>query len=148
MKILIPTDGSKSSLNAVKYAAKLASSLRTKNTITLINVHDEAGLLYADQFAGVPNVTINLEEMHDYLLEMSRKELKSAQKILDKAGVKHDMIIGIGRVTDEILEVANKDKYDLIIMGSKGRSAFADILVGSVAQRVLHSAKQPVLLVK
>ena len=94
MKILIPTDGSKSSLNAVKYAAKLASSLRTKNTITLINVHDEAGLLYADQFAGVPNVTLNLEEMHDYLLEMSRKELKSAQKILDKANVKHDMIIG------------------------------------------------------
>jgi nucleotide-binding universal stress UspA family protein len=148
MKILIPTDGSKSSLNAVKYAAKLASSLRTKNTITLINVHDEAGLLYADQFAGVPNVTINLEDMHDYLLEMSRKELKSAQKILDKANVKHDMIIGIGRVTDEILAVANKDKYDLIIMGSKGRSAFADLLVGSVAQRVLHSAKQPVLLVK
>lgn len=148
MKILIPTDGSKSSLNAVKYAAKLASSLRTKNTITLINVHDEAGLLYADQFAGVPNVTLNLEEMHDYLLEMSRKELKSAQKILDKANVKHDMIIGIGRVSDEIIEVANKDKYDLIIMGSKGRSAFADLLVGSVAQRLLHSAKQPVLLVK
>ncbi len=148
MKILIPTDGSKSSLNAVKYAAKLASSLRTKNTITLINVHDEAGLLYADQFAGVPNVTLNLEDMHDYLLEMSRKELKSAQKILDKANVKHDMIIGIGRISDEIIEVANKDKYDLIIMGSKGRSAFADLLVGSVAQRVLHSAKQPVLLVK
>lgn len=148
MKILIPTDGSKSSLNAVKYAAKLASSLRTKNTITLINVHDEAGLLYADQFAGVPNVTVNIEEMHDYLLELSRKELKSAQTILDKAGVKHDMIIGIGRVTDEILGVANKDKYDLIIMGSKGRSAFADLLVGSVAQRVLHAAKQPVLLVK
>ena len=148
MKILIPTDGSKSSLNAVKYAAKLASSLRTKNTITLINVHDEAGLLYADQFAGVPNVSLNLEDMHDYLLEMSRKELKSAQKILDKANVKHDMIIGIGRISDEIIEVANKDKYDLIIMGSKGRSAFADLLVGSVAQRVLHSAKQPVLLVK
>ena len=148
MKILIPTDGSKSSLNAVKYAAKLASSLRTKNTITLINVHDEAGLLYADQFAGVPNVSLNLEYMHDYLLEMSRKELKSAQKILDKANVKHDMIIGIGRISDEIIEVANKDKYDLIIMGSKGRSAFADLLVGSVAQRVLHSAKQPVLLVK
>ena len=148
MKILIPTDGSKSSLNAVKYAAKLASSLRTKNTITLINVHDEAGLLYAAQFAGVPNVSLNLEDMPDYLLEMSRKELKSAQKILDKANVKHDMIIGIGRVSDEIIEVANKDKYDLIIMGSKGRSAFADLLVGSVAQRVLHSAKQPVLLVK
>ena len=148
MKILVPTDGSKSSLNAVKYVTKLVTSLQGKVSVTLINVHDEAGLLYADQFAGVPNVVINLEEMHDHLLEVSRKDLKPAQKILDKAGIKHDMVIGIGRVTEEILEVANKGKYDLIIMGSKGRSTFADLLVGSVAQRILHIAKQPVLIVK
>ena len=148
MKILVPTDGSKSSLNAVKYVTKLVTSLQGKVSVTLINVHDEAGLLYADQFAGVPNVVINLEEMHDHLLEVSRKDLKPAQKILDKAQIKHDMVICIGRVTDEILDVANKGKYDLIVMGSKGRSTFADFLVGSVAQRILHTAKQPVLIVK
>lgn len=148
MKILVPTDGSKPALNAVKYAAKLAKSLGDKVQITLINVHDETGLLYADQFAGVPNVVINMEDMHDHLLELSRKELKSGQKILDKALVKHDMVIGIGRIAEEIMTVATKDKYDLIIMGSKGRSELGDLLMGSVAQRVLHHAKQPVLLVK
>ena len=148
MKILIPTDGSKSALNAVKYVAKLVPALRTKTMVTLINVHDESALLYADQFAGVPNVVIDIEEIHDSLLQASRSELKSAQKILDNARVKHDMIIGIGHVVDEILKVAKKDKYDLIVMGSKGRSLMGDLLVGSVAQRVQHGATQPVLLVK
>ena len=39
-------------------------------------------------------------------------------------------------------------KYDMIVLGSKGRSALADMLLGSVAQRVLTQAKQPVVLVK
>jgi nucleotide-binding universal stress UspA family protein len=41
-----------------------------------------------------------------------------------------------------------KGKYDMIVLGSKGRSAIADMLLGSVAQRVLTQAKQPVVLVK
>ena len=45
-------------------------------------------------------------------------------------------------------KLANKDKVDLIVMGTKGRSGFFDILIGSVAQRISGSAKQPVLLVK
>jgi len=44
MKILVAVDGSKSSLNAVKYAVKLVSNLRSEDRITLINVHDDQGL--------------------------------------------------------------------------------------------------------
>jgi nucleotide-binding universal stress UspA family protein len=43
---------------------------------------------------------------------------------------------------------ADKGKYDMIVLGSKGRGAIADLLLGSVAQRVLAHASQPVLLVK
>jgi nucleotide-binding universal stress UspA family protein len=46
------------------------------------------------------------------------------------------------------MALANKDKVDLIVMGAKGRSGFLDILMGSVAQRISSSAKQPVLLIK
>jgi nucleotide-binding universal stress UspA family protein len=46
------------------------------------------------------------------------------------------------------MALANKDKVDLIVMGTKGRSGFLDILMGSVAQRISGSAKQPVLLIK
>jgi nucleotide-binding universal stress UspA family protein len=140
MKILVAVDGSKSSLNAVKYAVKLASNFRTQDRITLINVHDDQGLRHAQQFVGKEGIV-------DYLRELSEKELKSALAVLVKAGVKHDSIIHTGHVAQVISDVADK-KFDMVVMGTKGRSGLIDMLVGSVAQRVLSTCKKPVLLVK
>ena len=141
MKILVPVDGSKSSLNAAKYAAKLAKDFRSKCTITLASVHDDIGLGHVKQFVAKSVVD-------DYLREVSEKELTSAQKALDTAGIKHTMVIKRGNVAQEILNLANKEKFDLIIMGCKGRTGILDTLMGSVAQKVSANAKQAVLLVK
>jgi len=141
MKILLPIDGSKSSLNAAKYVAKMAKNSRSPTTVTLINVHDDVGLGHVKQF-------VAKSVIDDYFREVSEKELKAAQKILDTARVKHNMAIKRGHIADEIIDLANKDKVDLIVMGAKGRSGFVDALLGSVAQRVSSSAKQPVLLIK
>ncbi len=140
MKILVAVDGSKSSLNAVKYAVKLASNFRTEDRITLINVHDDQGLRHAHQFVGKEGIA-------DYLRELSDKELKPALAVLAKAGIKHDSIIQTGHVAEVISSAADK-KFDLVILGSKGRSGLVDMLVGSVAQRVMATCKKPVLLVK
>ncbi len=140
MKILVAVDGSKSSLSAVKYAVKLASNFRTQDSITLINVQDDQGLRHAQQFVGKSGVA-------DYLRELSDKELKAALAVLVKAGVKHDCIIQTGHVAEVISAVANK-KFDMVVLGSKGRSGLVDMLVGSVAQRVMATCKKPVLLVK
>ncbi|CAN1504806.1 UspA Universal stress protein UspA and related nucleotide-binding proteins [Burkholderiaceae bacterium] len=141
MKILLPIDGSKSSLNAAKYVAQMVSNMRTKCSVTLISVHDDFGLSHVKQF-------VSKSVVDDYLREISEKELKAAQKVLDTAGVKHSMIIRRGHVSKEILATANKEKFDLIVMGAKGRSGVLDLLIGSVAQRVVSTAKQAVLLVK
>ncbi|QWE19286.1 universal stress protein [Polynucleobacter corsicus] len=141
MKILLPVDGSKSSLNAAKYVVKLVKDLRSKCTVTLISVHDDIGLGHVKQF--VANSVID-----DYLREVSEKELKGAQKVLDTAGIKHSMVIKRGNIVNEIIALANKEKFDLIVMGSKGRSGIVDTMMGSVAQRVSNTAKQAVLLVK
>lgn len=141
MKILIPVDGSKSSLNAAKYAAKLTKDLRSKCAVTLLSIHDDAGLGHVKQFVAKSVVD-------DYLREVSEKELKAAQKALDVAGVKHSMVIRQGNVAQEIINLANKEKFDLIIMGSKGRTGIVDTLMGSVAQKVSSNAKQAVMLIK
>ncbi|MFZ4062710.1 MAG: universal stress protein [Polynucleobacter sp.] len=141
MKILLPVDGSKSSLNAAKYVGKLAKDLRSKCTVTLVSIHDDVGLGHVKQF--VSNSVID-----DYLREVSEKELKAAQKALDTAGVGHNMAIKRGNVANEIIAMANKEKFDLIVMGSKGRSGIMDAIMGSVAQKVSNAAKQPVLLIK
>ncbi|MFY9139030.1 universal stress protein [Zwartia sp.] len=142
MKILVATDGSKNALRAVKYAADLLGGSTDKlKSITLISVHDDAGLRHAKAFVGK-------EAVADYLRELSEKELKPAMKVLDAQGIKHDMVMLVGNASQEIVAQGQKGKYDMIVLGSKGRSAIADMLLGSVAQRVLTQAKQPVVLVK
>lgn len=141
MKILLPIDGSKSSLNAAKYISKMAKNSLSPVSVTLISVHDDIGLGHVKQF-------VSKSVVDDYLREVSEKELKGAQKILDAARIKHNMVIKRGHISEEIIALANKDKVDMIVMGAKGRSSFVDVLMGSVAQRVSCSAKQPVLLIK
>lgn len=141
MKILVAVDGSKSSLNAVKYAASLAKNLRTKDRITLISVHDDHGLRHAKQFVGKA-------EIEDYLRAVSDDDLKAARKLLAKEEVSYDAIIRQGYIAEEIIQAANRGKFDMIVIGSKGRAGFMDLLIGSVAQKVMAACKQPVVLVK
>jgi nucleotide-binding universal stress UspA family protein len=140
MKILVAVDGSKSSLHAVKYAAKLSANLRSSDVITLITVHDDLGLRSAKRYVGKAKVG-------DYLSEISEKELKLSLAVLVKAGIKHNTIIQTGHVAETIAKVANKG-FDLVVMGAKGRGGILDLLIGSVAQRVLSTCKKPVLLIK
>ncbi|MBA4178113.1 MAG: universal stress protein [Leptothrix sp. (in: Bacteria)] len=142
MKILVATDGSKPALNAAKYAAKLVAQLSPgKHSITLLSVHDDAALVHAKSFVGSQAVA-------DYLRDLSEKEVRPAQRLLDKAGIRHDMELRTGHVSREIVDCAKSGRFDLIVMGAKGRAAIADLLLGSVAQRVLATAETPVLLVK
>lgn len=142
MKILVATDGSKPALNGVKYASKLIRQLSsTSSSITLISVHDDAGLRHANAFVGRDAVA-------DYLRELSEKELKPARKLLEADGIKHDMEVRTGHVAQEIVKTAKAGKFDLIVLGAKGRSAIADLLLGSVVQRVLATADTPVLVVR
>jgi nucleotide-binding universal stress UspA family protein len=58
------------------------------------------------------------------------------------------MIIKTGHVAEEIVKAAKDGKFDVIVMGAKGRSTLSDVLVGSVAQRVLAMTQLPVTFVK
>lgn len=142
MKILVATDGSKQALHAVKYAIKLYRQLACgSHAITLISVHDDAGLRPAEAFVGRGAVA-------DYLRELGEKVLKPARKLLDAAGIQHDMEVRTGHAAQEIVQCASAGKFDLVVLGAKGRGAIPDLLLGSVAQRVLSTSPVPVLLVK
>lgn len=134
-------DGSQNSLKALKYAINLVKGLTAKSSIVVINVHDDSSFNYVNQF-------VTYEDIKNFLIENSQKEMKSAQKLLAKSDVTHSFIIEIGNIAETILSTADKEKVGLIVIGSKGRSELSDILLGSVAHRITHKAKQPVLVVK
>ena len=141
MKLLVATDGSKNSLRAVKYAIQLLERMSQAGSITLISVHDDVALRHARRFVGK-------QAVDDYLRELSEQDLADSRKLLDKAGITHDMIIRTGHVASEITDAAERGKFELLVLGSKGRSALTDLLIGSVARRVAEMSKVPVLLVK
>lgn len=141
MKLLVACDGSKNSLRAVRYAIRLIGQLSKGGRVTLISVHDDVALRHASRFVGQ-------DVIDDYLREQSDTDLAAARRALDKAGVAHDMVIRRGHVAAEIADAAARGRFDMIVMGSKGRSSLADLLVGSVASRVVELASVPTLLVK
>ncbi|MCC7059412.1 MAG: universal stress protein [Burkholderiaceae bacterium] len=141
MKLMVATDGSKNSLRAVKYALRLLEAMGGAGSLALISVHDDTALRHARRFVGKQAVA-------DYLRELSQADLAEAQKLLEKAGVAHEAITLTGQVAVEIANAAEKGKFDMLILGSKGRSGIKDLLIGSVARRVAEISKVPVLLVK
>jgi nucleotide-binding universal stress UspA family protein len=107
----------------------------------LLTVHDDTGLRH---------LTKHLPKggLDDYFREISERDLKPARKLLDNAEIAHDMVIHFGHVVDEILKTADSGKFDLIVLGSKGRSGLSDLMIGSVAQRISALSRRPVTLVK
>ena len=140
MKILIAIDGSEFSLRALRRALELTSQFREPPAIWLINVHDDAALHHASHFVGRKAVM-------DYLQEQSQVDLAAAKVLLGEAGIEAHQIIRVGHVAKEIAAAAADGNFGLIVMGTKGRGAVADLLMGSVAQRLGALSPVPVLLV-
>ena len=96
----------------------------------------------------ISSLTLALSIMLSSQLAFAESAIVSHFVMKDTAGVKHNMAIKRGNIAQEILALANKEKFDLIVMGSKGRTGIMDSLMGSVAQKVSSGAKQAVLLIK
>ena len=141
MKILIAIDGSKASEAAVKYAARLYKSMKAECHLTLITVQDDSSLRLFKKYT--PKGTVD-----DYLREGADNNLAWAIKYLNKIGLAHDMAIKFGHPAQQIIKESKSGAFDMIVMGTKGRSTWSDTLLGSVAQRVSGLSKIPVLLIK
>ncbi len=141
MKILVAVDGSKYAVRAFKNALDLLQKLQEPSTISVISVHDDTALRHATRFVGKRAV-------QDYLADVAREDTRLALAAADKAGVTCETIARVGPVAQVIADAATKGKFDLVVMGSKGRTAIRDLLMGSVAQRVIELSSVPVLIVK
>ena len=141
MKVLVAIDVSKNSLRALKHAIKLTARMSEPSELLLVNAHDDIALRGASQFVGK-------DAVKGYLDDLSRSELADAIQAAEKAKVKFETKALRGQVAQAIAKAAADGGCELIVLGSKGRSAIKDLLIGSVAQRVAALADVPVTLVK
>ena len=88
------------------------------------------------------------QAIDEYLHGLSEHDVAEARALLDSSGIRHDTLMRTGHVASEIAAVADEGKFDMIVLGSKGRTGFRDMLVGSVAKRVTELATVPVVLVR
>ena len=140
-KVLVPFDGSKSALHALQYAIKLAKQDRLLS-IHVVNVHEEP-IVYGEIEVYVPH-----EKMAELQHQHSNDVLAAAEKLLKKAAVPYTKEILVGHIAEVIARRADALRCDSILMGTRGMTAIINLVMGSVATKIVHIANVPVTLVK
>lgn len=141
-KVLIPIDGSACSLRAVETVIAKRARYADPRLLDIHLVHVEPQLSH--------DVTrfIDREQIADYRHEQSDKALGPARRLLDAAGADYTCHEGVGHVAEVVTQLAEQLGCDQITMGTHGRGALADLIMGSTTLKVIHLSKVPVLLVK
>jgi nucleotide-binding universal stress UspA family protein len=137
--ILVPTDFSGISDNAISYAAELAKLTEAK--IVLFHVY-HVPVITTD----VPVVLPTLEELGEDCME-GLKKIESEIYSVHGTGMQIECRCECGLVVDEVEELLKKEKIDLIVLGMHGAGYLSEKLIGSVTTAVIRKVKCPVLAI-
>lgn len=136
-RILVATDFSAASKQAAEYAAALAES--TGAEILLMHVIDSLPYSVTDTFTVIDHRRA-LRKTASFLLDTVREELA-------RNGIAVKTRLAMGTAHEEIVRSARKDKADLIVIGTHGRTGVVHVFLGSVAEKVVRLADCPVVTV-
>jgi len=139
-KVLVPIDGSESSLHAVDLVIKAIAEGRSLQ-VYLLNVQPQI-------LSGHARMYLKKDLIDEYFQEEAAKALKPAQDKLDQAGIKYTSSHQVGNAPDIIARYVKSHSCDLVVMGTRGHGAMKNMVLGSVANKVLHLVEVPVTLVK
>ena len=137
--VLVAVDGSAHSDLAMRHALELvASGLAAE--LHLLNVQPNLGASVA--------AFVSREQIDSHQREEGQKALASAVEIARKAAVPVKVHIGVGRQGEIVAEFVKKIGAGLVVLGTRGHTGLAGVLLGSVAQDVIAHSNVPVTLVK
>ncbi len=137
MKILIPVDGSEAANRAVDYVINSAAWLREPAQIYLLNVQWKLAM-------GNVKLFISQTTMDDYYREHALAQLAVARAKLDGAQLAYEYHISVGAPAAAIVQYADAQKVDQIVLSKHGQSSLQSVLLGSVASQVVQLASCPV----
>jgi nucleotide-binding universal stress UspA family protein len=154
-KILVAIDGSEASMDAADYAILMA---RTYNSCmaALHVIPEKIRYEYQDKIdSDVPSDASNNTDSLRRIVEMPRQEIEenSFRKIKEKCKennvkVNTEVISNAKSIVAQVVDYAESNNADLIVVGTRGRTGFKKLLLGSVASGVVTYAHCPVMVVK
>ena len=147
-RILVAVDGSRPSIDASVQAIDIAKKLGAE-LIALYVISPDTRYHYLEDSL-TPKLPSAFKEVLMLAMQRGEKHVNNVRRMAKQKNikVKTDVIVGISSVVKEILEYAEKNKIDMIVIGSRGLSGFKKMLLGSVASGVVTYAHCPVLVAK
>jgi nucleotide-binding universal stress UspA family protein len=140
MKILVAADGSSFTKKMLAYLAAHDDWLGGQHAYTVITA-----------VAAVPPraaAVIDKATLKGYYDDGAEKVFKPIRSFFGRQGIKAEFVGKTGPAADVIADTATKGRYDLVIMGSHGHGTLKNLVLGSVATKVLALCGTPVLLVR
>ena len=144
--ILVPLDGSELSLKALEHAEGLARPLQAK--LILLRV----GASLGPEAFGIPELSMALA--NELTLQQGKHEatltgyLEKLAEPIRERGLTVETVTRSGDAAKEIVDLAESEHVDLVVMSSHGRTGLTRWIYGSVAERVLHNCRCSLLVVR
>jgi nucleotide-binding universal stress UspA family protein len=141
LKLLLPVDGSDNALRAVKHALDSRNWYRESPEYHLLNVQSPIA-------SGAVKMFISQQQLDAYYQEEGAMQLQPARDLLEAAGVMYHAKIIVGEIESSVRRYAKDQAMSMIVMGTRGMSAVRNMVLGSIAAKIIHSSELPVLLIK
>lgn len=144
-RVLLATDGSQGSLRAARTLGAMLECMPEVEVTVLYVAHVPRELYMTDVYGNkvVPEIPL------DVMIRRSAEPILNAT--IEALGIPRERVraeVQVGEPAEEITDLARLEDYDLIVVGSRGLGPVKEILLGSVSNRVLHTAPCPVLVVR
>jgi nucleotide-binding universal stress UspA family protein len=145
-KILVPVDGSHQSLHAEEVAALIAKRFESRVAAIHVIPYD---LLHAWSTQRFPIPSSISTEIRDWFFQKRNEIVRDAEALFKEKDIEVDArLIQYEDPAETILELAENEGYDLIVMGNRGNTEVEAYSLGSIAEKVSRHAECPVLIVK
>jgi len=137
--IVIATDGSENSQRAISYGIEIAKlSGATVHALYVLDI---------SSFSSIP-MDAGWEAMYEILKTEGGKAVSEVKERGEASAVEVREVILEGHPSSQIIEFAENNNADLIVMGTLGKTGLDRFLMGSVAEKVVRGSKVPVLVVR
>jgi nucleotide-binding universal stress UspA family protein len=141
LKVLLAVDGSENALRATRELIANAELYKEPLYVELLTVRSPLPL------GGFSGIVVTREMVDSYYREEGQKALAASEQLLTRAGIAVASHVEVGNLATTIVEHATKSGCRMICMGTRGMAPIPSLVLGSVATKVLHLARMPVLLV-